>query len=163
MTILSAEVLIDASKDEIWVALADLQNVQNFSPGVSKSYYTSEDREGLGSSRICELLPMGKVEEEVIEFIEGSLLTLTVEPLEKMPPIRDVKGKFELKDSPAGVLVSMTFSYEMRLGPFGWLMNQMMVKKQLEKTLPLVVNGLKRHVEKGENIIARERKWVKAS
>jgi carbon monoxide dehydrogenase subunit G len=163
MTSLYTEITIDAPKEKIWSALADLEDVQNFSPGVAKAYYTSEKRDGLGSTRICDLFPMGKVSEEVIEFEQNSLITLAVEPLEKMPPMKDFRGSFELKESPTGVLVSMTLSYGMKLGPIGWLMNQMMVKKQFRKVLPMVLEGLKHHVETGENYVATDRKWVKAS
>jgi uncharacterized protein YndB with AHSA1/START domain len=163
MTTLRAEVTINASRENVWVALADLANVQNFSPGVAKSYYTSEERDGLGATRVCDLLPMGKVSEEVIEFEENSLLTFAVEPLEKMPPMTNWRGIFTVKDSPTGVVTSMTLSYGMKLGPIGWLMNQMMLKKQFNKVLPMVLGGLKRHVETGENFSASEKKWVKAS
>lgn len=68
MTRFSDEIRIDAPMETVWAKIADLGAIKDYHPGVSKSYYTSERREGVGASRHCDLLPFGEVEERVIEW-----------------------------------------------------------------------------------------------
>ncbi len=55
MTQISSEIRINAPKQKVWAIIADLGAVQNFHPDVQKSYYSSENQKGLGTSRVCEL------------------------------------------------------------------------------------------------------------
>ena len=58
MTTITQEIRINAPKDRVWAILADLGAVQRFHPGVKKSYYSTTQKEGVGASRVCELLPL---------------------------------------------------------------------------------------------------------
>ena len=97
MTHLSSEIRIKAPKEKVWAILADLGGIQNFHPGVKKSYYTSETKEGLGASRVCELIPMGKIEESVTEWREGEEMTLAIFPKEKAPLFQTAHSRLALK------------------------------------------------------------------
>ena len=68
MTHFKKQIQIQASKENAWKALANLGDVHKFHPGVSKSYHTSDRISGIGATRICELYPMGKVEEIATSF-----------------------------------------------------------------------------------------------
>ena len=160
MTAITSTVRIHASKDEVWKILADLGGVQNFHPGVAKSYYTTDVKEGLGAARVCELLPVGKVEEHVIDWKHGEELTLDVVPLEKAPPLRDARGRIQLEVDGDETVVTMTVSYRLGWGPIGMLMDALLVRRQFKKVVPAVLRGLKRHAETGEVLRGAERKWV---
>ena len=163
MTSISGTVRIHASKDEVWKILADLGGIQNFHPGVRKSYYTTDVKEGLGAARVCELLPVGKVEEHVIDWKDGEELTLDVVPLEKAPPLRDARGRIQLEADGEETVVTMTVSYRLGFGPIGMLMDALFVRRQVKKVVPAVLRGLKRHAETGEVLRGAERKWVQAA
>ena len=47
MTHISSEIRINASKQQVWNILADLGAIVNFHPFILKSYYTSEQKEGV--------------------------------------------------------------------------------------------------------------------
>ena len=79
MTRISHEIQIDAAKDDVWAAIADLGAIQDFHPGVKKSYYTTEQESGVGASRHCDLKPFGSVEERATEWKEGESLALEYE------------------------------------------------------------------------------------
>jgi len=64
LTKIVKEVEINAPKAKVWDVLTDIGAVSNYNPVVTKSYYTSENKTGLGASRHCDLLPMGSVEEK---------------------------------------------------------------------------------------------------
>ena len=163
MTTFTATTTITASMDQVWGAVADLGSIENFHPGVSRSYYTSASKEGVGASRVCELLPMGEVEEVVTDWRDGESLTLRLDPIKGTPPFRDAFGRLELAESKDGeVEVTMTFTYGLRFGILGSLMNRVMVEPRFRTMLPAVLAGLKRHVETGEVHRAADRMWVSA-
>ena len=163
MTTITSTIRIHASKDEVWKILADLGGIQDFHPGIAKSYYTTDVKEGLGAARVCELFPVGKVEEHVIDWKDGEELTLDVVPLEKAPPLRDARGRIQLEVDGDETVVTMTVSYRLGWGPIGMLMDALLVRRQFKKVVPAVLRGLKRHAETGEVLRGRERKWVQAA
>ena len=63
VTKVSGEVRINAKRDAVWKVLADLGAVSAWNPTVAKSYYISEAKEGVGSSRHCEFWDGGYVKE----------------------------------------------------------------------------------------------------
>ena len=63
-TVISKKVKINASKDKVWDALADFGNVQNLSPNISKSYSTTDQKNGVGAERHCDFTMMGANVEE---------------------------------------------------------------------------------------------------
>ena len=46
----SSTIHIDAPRSHVWETIADLGGIQTFHPGVTRSYYTSEQTEGVGAS-----------------------------------------------------------------------------------------------------------------
>lgn len=152
MTHISSEIRLNAPKEKVWAIWADLGGIQNFHPGVKKSYYTSEKKEGVGASRVCEFIPMGKVEESVTEWREGEEMTLAVFPKEKAPPFKTAHGRFALKPDGQGTVVTFAFDYALKFGPLGRLLDALMVRPQLRKAVPEILLGLKHHVETGEPV-----------
>lgn len=68
MAAVSKEILINATSKMVWEVLANIGAVEDYSPGIAKSFYTSEIKEGLGASRHCDLLPKGTVEERIVDW-----------------------------------------------------------------------------------------------
>ena len=76
-TIIERSITINASKQKAWEALADFGNVQNLSPNIKKSYLTSDDTVGLGSTRHCDFYSLGaSVDEKIIEWNEGKSIRI---------------------------------------------------------------------------------------
>ena len=152
MTSVTSEIRINAPKEKVWNIIADLGAVQNFHPGVRQSYYSSENKNGLGASRVCELLPAGKIEERATEWKEGEGFVLEVEPIEKAPPFKKAFGRMVLKEDGDQTLVTLTFEYTLKFGPVGSLMDAFMVRPQFKKIVPNVLAGLKHFTDTGEEI-----------
>ena len=152
MTTFKQNIWIDAPKEKVWEIIADLGAVQNFHPSVQKSYYSSDKKEGLGAARVCELLPVGKVEEKAIEWREGEGYLLDVIPVEKAPPFKKSVGGFNLKQDGQGTRATLTLEYTLKYGLLGQLMDIFLVRPQLKKVVPRVLAGLKHYTETGEEI-----------
>ncbi len=152
MTTFSSDIHIEAPKDDVWAILADLGGIQKFHPGVKKSYYTTEQLEDRGAARVCELLPMGAVEETVTEWREGEHMVLTIDPLEKAPPFKQAHGRLAVQEEGTGTRVSMTVEYTLKFGWLGKLMDALMVRPQMQKVIPSVLLGLKHYTQTGEEV-----------
>jgi len=155
---ISKEIEINAPKTKVWSVLADIGAVENYNPVVTRSYYTSENKQGVGASRHCDLLPMGSVEEKIIEWDEGE--SYKIEIFEgKAIPFKGT-GKFELTENGKSTNVKMTFEPDMGSGIFGKIMGFMM-KEKMNKMITGVVIGLKHHLETDELVSAKTYKKIR--
>lgn len=76
MTTISREIEINASKEEVWNAIAKFGDICHASPGVLKSHVTSEQQDGVGIGRVVSVLSDGLPAERlikvtIVEFIVG--------------------------------------------------------------------------------------------
>lgn len=151
MSQVSGQTRINAPAEKVWATLADLAAVQNYSPGVAKSYYTSDDKEGVGARRHCDLQnPGGWVEERVTEWDQGN--TMTIEIYESNAPLKTAFAHFTLTPGEQETTVDFDIEYQMKFGPIGALMDAIMVRSQFQNSVRSVLAGLKHHVETGEVI-----------
>lgn len=79
MTKTHSAIRINAPKERVWSILADLTSDQHYSPGVLKSYYTSDVVEGIGAQRTKELRH-ASVAERVVAWKPGVYYTLEITP-----------------------------------------------------------------------------------
>ncbi len=154
MTKFNKQIKINASNEEVWKVISNLGDVYKFHPGVLNSYYSSDDKAGIGAARICELRPMGVIEETATKWDEGHGFTLRIDPIEKAPPVKNFFASLEITDDNSGyVTVVLSAQYDMKLGVVGKLLNAIMIRSQMEKALQGVMEGLKVYVEKGIEIV----------
>ncbi len=162
MTHIKKSICIKASKDKVWELLADFGNIVKFNPGLRNSYSTSSQKGGLGASRHCDLLPMGSVEERITEWEDGEKMLIQIFDGKGIPPLDfdNTKAYFTLQEEGTDTIVNMDFSYRLRYGFIGELMNNMMVKPQFKKALPGILKGLKYYAENGKKATGKELKQV---
>ena len=150
MSTIHHQIRIRAPKEKVWNLIADIGSIQNFNPNVSRSYYTSDIRFAVGASRHCDLLPMGSVEERVTAYEEGKSLTIEIYDGEKAPPFAFNAGRFDVRADGEVTVVDIRFEYRLKYGPIGWLLDRLVVNKQMSKGLNNILIGLKHHAETGE-------------
>jgi carbon monoxide dehydrogenase subunit G len=151
-TVIEKKITVNALKDKVWDALADFGNVQNMSPGVAKSYLTSDQAAGIGTTRHCDLAVMGaQVEERIIGWDEGNSLKISLYETKNMPMVVDIEAYFEVKEVDSETELVGKFEYGMSNG-IGSLMNSLMMKKMNEKTWVNFMAGIKHFVETGEKV-----------
>ncbi len=130
--------------------VSNLGDIYKFNPSVSKSYYTTEQTDGIGAARICELYPMGKILETATDWEEGNSFLLKIDTIEKAPPVKNFTGKFELNEIGINQTeVSLTLNYDMKLGFIGQLLNKLNQKSKMESGIEDLLRGLKVHLEQG--------------
>ncbi|MDJ0752807.1 MAG: SRPBCC family protein [Ardenticatenaceae bacterium] len=151
MTDLTRKIWIDAPKEEVWATLADFGNIYQWNPNVTKSYLTTTQGEGTGTQRHCDLTLAGaSVEERIVEWHDGEAMGIEIFDGQKTPPWRNAVATIKIREENGGTEVTGIFSYDMKFGPIGTLMNSMMVKPQFGKAWGELFAGLKFYLETGQ-------------
>lgn len=151
MTTHHAEIRIDAPIDRVWDSLADFAGVWQYNPSVKTSYSLNGSDTGLGAERRCELTLAGAVvDERIVEWDEGEGYTVEILGGKKLPPIRNVRARLDVRSEGDVSIASGTMSYDPRFGPFGRAMDRFMIRKQFGKAWTGIFAGLKYHAETGE-------------
>ncbi len=146
MTKLSSEIQIDALKEKVWGVLADLETVQQYDPAITKAFYTSEVRDGVGAARQCDF-DGGYVRERVTEWKPGEGYAINVYEGSDIAPFESIDVRFVLRDAEQGTAVSLELEY--RLKPDGQSDPQE-IEREYRQLIEGVLAGLKRYVETGQ-------------
>jgi len=146
---ISRSIDINAPVNDVWQKLAKLDDVQNFVDSVTKSYYNSEQKEGVGAARTCEVKGFGTLVEEIVEWKDGESLTYTVAG---MPPmVKHAQSNWRLeRKSHFQTTVTVTSSMETRYGVFGAFMERFVMKPRISRLLEDALSQFKSYVEHAE-------------
>jgi ligand-binding SRPBCC domain-containing protein len=145
MTVLENTIRINASPERVWSALASLDALQQYDPGISRSTVVSTLTEGLGAARQCDLVPGGWFKEKVIEWRRGEAIAF--ELYECTLPVRRLKHRYTLVVDSGGTIVKQRMEYELKFGPLGRLMDAVMVRRKWNAGIVGFLAGLKNYVE----------------
>lgn len=144
------QVHIDAPKDEVWAVIADFGNIANLSPGIKKSYLTSEATGGVGATRHCDLALYGaNVEERIIEWTDGESFRVDIFESTRLPIIKTSGGSFHVQDHDGGTRLTGSLHSSLKYGFVGDLMYRLVLRKQLAKEWKILLAGVKQHMETG--------------
>jgi uncharacterized protein YndB with AHSA1/START domain len=144
MQTLMVELVIDAPRHVVWDALADIEAVAIWNPGIDDVECMSEVRDGIGATRRCFTHPTGWMTETVTEWVEGELITFDIEDA---APLRNGTASFELSDEGCSVRLVANLEYEVKLGPLGPVIDRLIVQRRLGDALESGVEGLQEFSE----------------
>ncbi len=146
MSTLRHEILIAAPIESVWRAVGDLLAVQHYNPTVASVRYLSDQREGVGAGRRCDLRPKGWVEERIWDWSPPHGIGLEVAASQW--PIVFMKWKTELADERGATRVRQEMSYRMKFGPLGSLLDGLVMRRKLDRSVREIFESLKRFVER---------------
>jgi ligand-binding SRPBCC domain-containing protein len=148
MTVLENSIRIDAPPEKVWSALASLEVLDRYDPGVAKAEIVSQTREGPGSARRCDLRPGGWFKERISEWRPHEALAF--ELYECTLPVRRLRHSYRLVPDGSGTVVQQRMEYQLRFGPVGKLLDAVVVKRKWIAGIKGFFAGLKRYVEAGD-------------
>ena len=152
MTIIKKEIAINLSRTAVWKILSDFGNICHGHPAVSKSYVSSEQKQGVAATRHCDFTMMGaSAEERVVQWNEEKNIKISVYQLNKMPGIKTMEMDLVLRDSQEGTVLTGVMEYSMKNGFFD-VMNHLVMKRMNAKLLSGILAGHKKNMETGEVI-----------
>lgn len=153
MTVLTHEIQIDVPPERVWPVLADLEAVQHYNPGVARARYITGQREGIGASRQCDLRPKGWVKERVIGWEPNQAVTL--ELYESQWPVEFMRWRTAVRPESAGTRVTQRMEYRLKFGVLGRLMDVLIMRRKLDRTISEIFASLKRYIESPSGASAR--------
>ena len=143
----SGETTIDSPKASVWEVLSDLETVQSYDSGVTKAFYVSKEREGVGAARHCDLPDGTYVRERIVDWREGEGYTINVYDDGTEFPMSDQTAEFTLQDSGEGTRVTMTYRYSLKSG---MAVDAEETTQMAHEIVSGVLAGLKAFAEAGE-------------
>jgi hypothetical protein len=145
MTIIEHELSATCPPERIWALLSDLTAVATYNPTVKSAQIVGTTRSGVGAKRSCDLLPKGRVVERVTHWEDGQALGLEV--AESDWPITHMRWITRVEPTPSGSRLTQRLDYAMKFGPVGWLMDNLVMKRKLSRTLDGILANLIEHAE----------------
>ena len=142
---LNNEVFINASPDKVWSILNNLEEVENYNPQVSKAVCISTEHSGVNASRQCTMKD-GSVIKERVSLVEP-YQAITMELYESSWPVQNMKWRTAITAKNSGTLVTQKLQYQVKYGAFGALLNSVMMKNKMYKSLEEVFTELKNYSE----------------
>ncbi|MEM9858759.1 MAG: SRPBCC family protein [Bacteroidota bacterium] len=146
-TELESSTRIRACIEEVWRILKFPGKIDTFHPLVKRSYLISNQTQGVGVKRHCDLLPMGAMDEVITSWNEGKSFTTKVVGGRMLPPFVFMKGTIRLDEDNQHTRATFTLSYKLKFGNLGRLMNFLLIKPQFKSAPRKYVEGLKSYVE----------------
>lgn len=147
------EVEINAPIEKVWKELANIGDIYLNSPTVSKSFVSSEAKQGIGATRHMEMsIKEGAtLDEKVVKWEEGTYMALENYKIYKVSGIQTMGGDFLLIAKGDKTILRSTLHYSMTNALYG-MMNKIMAKKKFAKLWKTVLAGYKKHIETGEHV-----------
>jgi hypothetical protein len=144
---LTENIRISRPKHEVWSLLADFGNVADWAPYMKSSHLLGDIQGGVGMKRGMRHAWGFRFEESVTRWLDGGGFSFDV--LRAPFPMRDVKESWELNHENGISTVSTTVTYGMKLGPFGTLIDWLLVRFVVRREMRAGLRGLKLHCESG--------------
>lgn len=122
---LKIERTVQAPRSAVWAVLADYPNIADWNDGVNASFAIGDAVEGVGAQRKCELDGSVSMHETVTEWVPEQKMAIVIDRIEKMP-VNEAAMTFTLGDGGGTTPFTMSYDYEPKGGPFGFLIAAMM-------------------------------------
>lgn len=140
MQTIEQEVYIDATPEAVWAVLGDLGSFADWSPVVRS--VTHDGRDGVGATRTCRVSPMGRLDEEVVEWDPGHRVALRTTG--GMP--MEATATWTINPDGDGAQATVVLDYELKGGAVGRLLDRAMVRNQLDRNFRRNLEGLRDRV-----------------
>ncbi len=140
MTTLRLSKRIDAPRDTVWSAVTHHEGMPTWSPlkSVTLSKEGAPDRDGVGAVRVMRG-PGMRIDEEVVGWDPPNAYDYT---LLRGAPIRDHRGRVELRDAGGATDVEWTIEFRPLIPGTGWL-----IRAALGRAIGGMLRRLKRNLE----------------
>lgn len=135
---------IDAPLETVWEVIDDFGDIQRWNDGVKASALTSDGPVGTGSTRHCDFVPFGGVDERIVRYEPNQRMTVDLYETHRLP-ISNAVADFLLARADSGTDLTIEYSYTLnRVGRAA----KNYTDKQLRRGLGGLAEGLQREAER---------------
>ena len=147
MTKVTGKLHIDAPRDMVWDILADLETVKSYDSEIIDAYYISDNRDGVGAARQCDLPDGGYIKERITEWNPGEGYSMSVDEGTGTEFFESQGVRFGLESAGQGTIVSLVVEYELKSDAS---VNPHEIENQYRELVNAVLAGFKRYAETGQ-------------
>lgn len=146
MGILTNIIVINASTDQIWSILTDLELLEKTDPTVKTATLISENKTGINAKRKV-LLQDGKnwFEEKIVIFNPNKELVYQLTDCSF--PIKSLKHTYSFQKLEDQTKVQQVMEYKVKFGLLGVILDKFMIGKQFNSGINKFLIGLKNYAE----------------
>lgn len=137
---------INATPEAVWSVLGNYMQIDEFAPQITSVDALTSGEIGIGSQRRNHFENGTSLVEEVIEWEPMRGYTVKLSDMDAMPLV-EASSSVSITPTGEGSLVSWSFDYKVKYGPFGWLLGQTMMKMMMGKIIDANLKGLADKVE----------------
>jgi uncharacterized protein YndB with AHSA1/START domain len=101
---------IGAPVEKVWEVLDDFGGISQWNSGVKKSALTSTGPVSKGSTRHCDLAPLGGVNERIDTYVPNERMTIALFETSKLP-ITGGTADFNIRADDQGTALTLNYSY----------------------------------------------------
>ena len=135
---------ISAPVERVWEVLDNFGGISQWNPRVKHSELTSAGPVSAGSTRHCDLTPMGGVNERIDTYIPNERMTVNIHETSKLP-ISNATADFSLAARDGGTELQLHYSFTLnRLGRVA----RGTTERQLQKGIGGLVDALEQESER---------------
>ncbi|MEP0940663.1 MAG: SRPBCC family protein [Rhizobiaceae bacterium] len=139
---------IDAAPDAVWTVLARFIHIDEIAPQIVSVDELTSGETGLGSKRRNHFENGTSLVEEVISWRPQQGYTVRLSEMAAMP-LHQASSDIRISAKDRGSIVTWTFDYRVKYGPFGWLLGQTLMKMMMGKIIDANLRGLADRVKAG--------------
>ncbi|MEZ5017384.1 MAG: SRPBCC family protein [Flavipsychrobacter sp.] len=148
----SNTVVINKPINEVWELISNWGDAYIYTPGLDKSYCTTDSKNGLASKRHCDI-GKGSVEESIVAYEDMSYFILEVYQID-MPMIKKLFAEFEVTDLGEGkTKFTLSMAYKMPLGKI--------MKGKIKNNVTTNSYAIKHYLETGDAQTSKNAKKIK--
>jgi hypothetical protein len=142
-------ITIDAPAHLVWNKISQITDVQDWSSTVNEAHYHTEEQRCVGAGRTCDVVGLGTLVEDVVEWNENESYTVSVKGMPRI--VKEARGTWHVQTSgPKTTLVTTKFLVQTRYGFIGALMEKFLLGPNLGKSIEGLQAEFKKHAELGE-------------
>jgi hypothetical protein len=133
--------------EEAWELLRDLGRARHYVPGLTDVQITTEQREGVGASRRVFSKRGAPMDETVVRWDEGRGFEIRLHRGEAgpPPPFREARFVYALVPDGERCRIETTLSWVSRWGVLGKLLDALVMRRAIGRTVQQVADGLAQH------------------
>jgi len=133
---------IQATTEAVWAILGDFMHIDDFAPEIESVDALTKGRNGIGSKRRNNFKNGTSMVEEIIEWDPKKRFRVKMSEMGSMP-LHEAYSAMSIEPSDGGAsMVTWDMDYRVKLGPFGWLLGQTMMKMMMGKIIDGNLKGL---------------------
>lgn len=125
--------------DACWERFRDLTLAKHYVPGLTDCYLTTDEKEGVGASRVVVHERFGVMNETVIAWDEGAGMTIRLHKGNgPARPFQEAEFRYAFSkdpDDPAATRIDTSLRYTLPGGPIGRLIDQLLLRRVFRRNV----------------------------